>query len=77
MEVKALNGSQRLLCIWGWVSFGLKKKKGILKKLFEKSAEWKYFRRVSQSEGRWGFIYLHAEMMAGVKSSSNDEIALN
>lgn len=76
MEVKALNGSQtivhlRVSQLW------FKKKKGILKKLFEKSAEWKYFRRVSQSERRWGFIYLHAEMMAGVKSSSNDEIALN
>lgn len=29
------------------------------------------------SERRWGFIYLHAEMIASVKSSSNDEITLN
>lgn len=51
-------------------------KKDMLKKLFGKNAEWKYFRRVSVSERRWGFIYLHAEMIASVKSSSNDEVTL-
>lgn len=66
----------RLSCIRGWVSVGFKKR-------HVKEAVWKkcwmeiFQKSLSVSERRWGFIYLHAEMIASVKSSSNDEVTLS